>query len=526
LRGCKPWRRFAVSGYSRRSAKGSIGAMHSSVCTQNDSSLEFSALAMRPAHELAGLLRRRELGAVELLQLYLQRVDRFNPRLNAVVVRIDDAALDRARAADAALARGECWGPLHGLPITVKESFDLAGTPTTWGYEALTGNVATEHADAVQRLVDAGAIVFGKTNVPTSLADWQTFNPVYGTTNNPWDLRRVPGGSSGGAAAALAAGLCALEIGSDIGASIRNPAHYCGVYGHKPTWGVVSMRGQQPPGVECMDAVDIGVVGPMARSAHDLALAMDVLTSPVRAFGPHGWQPAAWRDSGTPARRMRVAILLDDPCAEVDGSVQQALIDLAAFLRAQGVQVAEDVRPVDSRECYETYIGLLRSATGAMLDAATYRQAVERAQQFPAGDRGYAAWVARASTLSHHGWVQHDQVRRKLQRQWARFFEQHDLLICPTATTPAFEHNQRGERWERLLTVNGKPQPSTDQLFWAGYPGVVGLPATAVPLATSPAGLPIGAQIVGPAFGDPMCLRFARWLEDDYRAFTPPPGFV
>jgi amidase len=505
---------------------GNIAAMRTSDSTKNTLAPQIDALAMRPAHELAGLLRRREVGAAELLGMYLDRVDRFNPCLNAVVVRIDDDAFERARAADAALARGECWGPLHGVPITVKESFDLAGTPTTWGYEALTGNVATEHADAVKRLVDAGAIVFGKTNVPTSLADWQTFNPVYGTTNNPWDVHRAPGGSSGGSAAALAAGLCALEIGSDIGASIRNPAHYCGVYGHKPTWGVVSMQGHQPPGVECMDAVDIGVVGPMARSAHDLALAMDVLASPVRAFGPHGWQPAAWRDTGTPARQMRVAILLDDSCAEVDSSVQQALIDLMTFLRAQGVQVAEGSRPVDSRECYETYIGLLRSATGAMLDEAAYSQAVERAQHFPSGDRSYAAWVARASTMSHYGWVHHDQVRRKLRRQWARFFAQHDLLICPIATTPAFEHNLQGERWERLLMVNGKSQPSTDQLFWAGYPGVVGLPATAVPLAMSPAGLPIGAQIVGPAFGDPTCLRFARWLEDDYRAFTPPPDFV
>lgn len=516
-------RSFAVPCYRFSRYAASIAGMS---LARMDSSAEATPLAMRPAHELARLLRRRELSAGDLLDLYLERVDRLDPRLNAVVVRIDDDARHRARAADEALARGEVWGPLHGVPITVKESFDLAGTPTTWGYESLVGNVATRHAVAVQRLVDAGAIVFGKTNVPTSLADWQTFNAVYGTTNNPWDVDRGPGGSSGGSAAALAAGLCALELGSDIGASIRNPAHYCGVYGHKPTWGVVSMQGQQPPGVECMDAVDIGVAGPMARSAHDLALAMDILANPVRAFGPHGWQLAAWRDAGTPAGRMRVALVLDDLCAEVDASVKQALVGLAAFLRKRGLQVDEDVRPVDSSECYETYIGLLRSATGAMLDEAPYRQAAELARAFPADDRSYAAWVARASTLSHHGWVQHDQVRRKLQRQWAQFFERYDVLICPIATTPAFEHNQNGQRWERMLTVNGKPQPSTDQLFWAGYSGVVGLPATAVPIGSSATGLPIGAQIVGPAFGDPVCLRLARWLEDEYRAFVPPPGYA
>ena len=200
-------------------------------------------LALLPATELALRLRRRELSSLELLQHHLRRVERLNPALNAVVVLDTDVALQRARDADAALARGECWGPLHGLPMTVKESFDLPGLPTTWGFEAQRGNIATQHAVAVQRLLDAGAVVFGKTNVPVALADWQSFNPVYGTTNNPWDVTRTPGGSSGGSAAALAAGLTALELGSDIGASIRNPAHYCGVWGHKPTWGVVPHAG-------------------------------------------------------------------------------------------------------------------------------------------------------------------------------------------------------------------------------------------------------------------------------------------
>ena len=231
----------------------------------------------------------------------------------------------------------------------------------------------------MQRLKAAGAVIFGKTNVPVFLADWQSFNPVYGTTRNPWDLARTPGGSSGGSAAALAAGLTGLELGSDIGASIRNPAHYCGVWGHKPTWGVVPMAGHELRPQHGPDSIDICVAGPMARSAFDLELAMDVLAAPLSAMTPLGRVPMAWRTRGTPPRRCRVAVIVDDAQAEVDASVQQALRDLVTFLRAEGVAVREDVRPVDSAETQHTYIHLLRAATGAASDDTTYAHALERA---------------------------------------------------------------------------------------------------------------------------------------------------
>jgi amidase len=365
--------------------------------------------------------------------------------------------------------------------------------------------------------------VFGKTNVPVALADWQSFNPVYGTTNNPWDLSRGPGGSSGGSAAALAAGLTPLELGSDIGASIRNPAHYCGVWGHKPTWGVVPMAGHELPGMESIDSLDIAVAGPLARSAHDLTLAMDVLTTPLAAFGPLGWLPVSWRDSGVPAPRLRVAIVADDACAETDASVCGAIESLAAFLRERGLTVSETARPVDSAEHWKTYVHLVRAASGSHLDDAEYADAQRRAAAHAAGDPSFPAWHWRGFTLGHRDWVHFDEVRARLRRQWAAFFEQWDVLICPVATTAAFAHNQQGFRWERMVQVNGRPQPSTQSLFWAGYPGLCGLPATAVPIASSPEGLPIGAQIVGPVFADPVCLRFARWLETEYRGFVAPP---
>ena len=483
-----------------------------------------SELAFLPAHALARCIRRQEVSALELLDLYLERIARLGGPINAVVVLDADRARVRARAADAALARGESWGLLHGVPMTVKESFNVTGLPTTYGHAAFRDNLAATDAVTVRRLLGAGAVIFGKTNVPTSLADWQSFNAVYGMTSNPWDVTRTPGGSSGGSAAALAAGFTALELGSDIGASIRNPAHYCGVWGHKPTWGVVPQTGHELTPWASADAFDICAVGPLARSAFDLTLAMDVLAAPLDMLTPMGRVPLAWRDRGTPPRGCRVAVLFDDAEAEVDASVQSALRALVAFLRGEGVRVSEDARPVDSVESNEVYIHLLRAATGSHYDDADYAVAQQRAAGYGPDDRSYPARHFRGNTSSHLDWVRMDERRAKLRQQWATFFERFDLLICPVATTPAFRQVQTGERWERMIPVNGHSQPSTDALFWAGYPGIVGLPATAIPLGLCAAGLPVGAQIVGPVFADPECLRFARWIEREYRAFVPPPG--
>ena len=480
-------------------------------------------LPFRSAKELASALRAKKIGCLELLDLYLERVERHNPRINAIVWMNADAARKRAKAADKALAKGEVWGPLHGVPMTIKESYDVVGMPTTWGVPEYKDNYPKANAVAVDRFLNAGAVLFGKTNVPLYLADWQSFNEIYGTTNNPWDVTRTPGGSSGGSAAALAAGLTARERGSDLGASIRNPAHYCGVWGHKPTWGVVPQQGQQLPGMECVDTIDIGAAGPMARSAHDLTLAMDVLSTPLRSFGPLGWQPAAWRDAGVPARRLRVAVVADDALAEVDASVGKAIASLVRFLRESGVAVDEQARPVDSVEAWSTYVPMVRAALIGGISDDEHRQAVSEAAKWPEGSLEFPALHWRGRSLSHRDWLRLEEVRSKLRRQWAAFFERVDLLICPVATTPAFKHNPQGWRWERMIPVNGHQQPTTTSLFWAGYTNLCGLPATAVPLGLSDDGLPIGAQVCGPVFADPVCLRFARWLEAEYRAFVPPP---
>ena len=309
--------------------------------------------AFRSATALAADLRARRIGCLELLDHFLARVDRFNPGLNAIVVSDLDRARDRAREADAALAHGETWGPLHGVPMTVKDSYDVAGLPTTWGVPELRDNVAARNAVAIDRLLGAGAVVFGKTNVPRNLADFQSYNEVYGTTNNPWDPSLVPGGSSGGSAAALAAGLTGLEAGSDIGGSIRNPAHYCGVYGHKPTWGILPLRGHAKPGM--LAPTDISVVGPLARAADDLALAVDVMAGPDR-IEANGWTLDLPRPGARPPGEWRIAVWADDDFCPVDRAVRDTVLRAANAFRDAGARVDYEARPgFDPAEADDVY---------------------------------------------------------------------------------------------------------------------------------------------------------------------------
>ena len=299
-------------------------------------------LHFRSATELARLLRARKVTASGLLDQCLDQYAKHNGALNAVIVTDIDRAKKAAAASDRRLKKGKPIGPFDGVPMTTKESFDWTGTPSTWGVSRFRDNIASADAVAITRLTDAGAVIYGKTNVPLMLADWQSFNDIYGTTNNPWDVTRVPGGSSGGSAVALATGMSALEIGSDIGASIRNPAHYCGVYGHKPTWGLVPYRGHYLPGI--VNPTDISVAGPLARSARDLAGMMKLLA------GSDGPEARALRIALPPAsqtrlKQFRVAVMLDDPVSEVDQPVQDLIARLAAFLERRVKKLSMTARP-------------------------------------------------------------------------------------------------------------------------------------------------------------------------------------
>jgi amidase len=475
------------------------------------------------AKSLASLIRRRKVGCLELLDLYIARMERHNPRLNAIITTDLDAARKRARAADAALRKGTPWGPLHGVPMTIKESYDVTGMPTTWGVPALKANFPPRNALAVDRLLAAGVVLFGKTNVPIWLADYQSYNEIYGTTNNPWDVTRSPGGSSGGSAAALAAGLTGIEAGSDIGSSIRNPAHYCGVYGHKPTFGVVPPRGQALPGRVAQG--DITVIGPMGRSADDLALGLAAMAGGDEIDGT-GWRlelPAPRRRA---LRDFRIAVMLTDPVSEVDAEVQDRIQAVADFLARRRAKVSDRARPdVNTADAQRVYVQLLRSATSGRLTAAEFRADVEAARALPPDDERYYARMVRANTLYHRDWLAANEARHQMRWKWAEFFQEWDVLLCPAAATAAFPHDQAGERHERTIAVNGRRVPTTDQLFWAGHSGMVYLPATVAPAGFTPGGLPVGVQIVGPQYGDRTTIELARLLEREFQAFVPPPGY-
>jgi len=422
--------------------------------------------AFASATELLTEIGERRVGCVELLDFYLARAERHNPALNAIVVWQAEQARERAQAADAALAQGERWGPLHGIPMTVKESFNVAGLPTTFGNPLWKDNIAAENAFLIDRLLQAGAVVFGKTNVPFMLGDAQSYNEIYGTTNNPWDPTRSPGGSSGGEAATLAAGLSALGAGSDIAGSLRNPAHYSGVYGHKPTWGLISTRGHAPPGI--MTPTDISVVGPMARSAEDLDLALRALAAPDLL------QRAAWRIALSPSRHrrlrdFRVAVWASSPLCRIDTSVSGVFDRAIDAIRRAGAVVDDAARlGIDDEAHHRLFMLLLRAATASRMRDEDFVRQQEIAATLTEDDMSDRAAVARGATLTHRAWGTANEARTKLRYIWHEFFERFDVLLTPVAATAAFPHNHNPNRDERTVIVNGKAVPYAEQLFFAG----------------------------------------------------------
>ncbi len=481
------------------------------------------ALPFRSATELARLLRAQKITARELLDACLAQYEKHNAALNAVVVTDIARARKAAAAADRRLKAGKPKGPFDGVPMTAKESFDWTGTPSTWGDPRFRDNIASADAVAIERLGEAGAIIYGKTNVPLMLADWQSYNAIYGTTNNPWDLTRAPGGSSGGSAVALATGMSALEIGSDIGASIRNPAHYCGVYGHKPSYGVVPYQGHLLPGV--VQPSDISVAGPLARSARDLSTMMKLLA------GPSGTEARGYGLSLPPARQtslrdFRVAAMVTDPQSEVDLPVQDLLGRLITFLGKRVKKLSTTARPqFSTKEAMDVYIALLRSATSRRQSDAEFAANAARVAAADPLDDSYLTNMLRAYVLSHRDWLKINERRHQMRLLWEAFFADWDVLICPAAASAAFPHDHVGERHERKITVNGKRVPTTDQLFWAGYSGCFYLPSTVAPMGLTPDGLPAGVQIITRQYGDYTSIRFAELLEKEYGGFIPPPGY-
>jgi len=474
------------------------------------------------ATELARGLRARSLSARDLVETAIERIDREHDRLNAVVARDFERARIRAGEADAALDRGECNQPLLGVPMTIKDSLETEGLVTTCGAPVLAQHVPARNADPVQRVIDAGAIVLGKTNVPLFAGDCQAFNEVYGTTNNPWDVTRTPGGSSGGAAAALAAGLTPIEIGSDIGGSIRNPAHFCGVFGHKPTWGILPDRGHIPGPPGSLAQTDLAVVGPMARSAEDLALLLDILAAPPSTDVRGGWHLELPAPRAQSPKGLRVAAWLDDPFSPVDDEYRTMLEASADALERAGAIVDRSARPaVDFATSYWTYGQLLGPVIAAGFPEEVIAGLEAAARDIAPDDRSQHALHVRGSLVSHREWLMHDEIRHQMSAAWARFFRDFDVVLMPVIPTAAFPHDHHQDFHSRALHVNGIERPYLDFLHWVSLATVAGLPATVAPIGCTRAGLPVGVQIVGGRFEDRTTIQTSAWLGE----FTPPPGF-
>jgi amidase len=480
-------------------------------------------IATASAVELADAIRRREIGCLELLDAYAARIERYDKALNSVILLDLERARARAGEADRALARGESWGPLHGLPITVKDSLETAGMRTTSGFPPYADHVPATDAVIVERTVAAGAIVFGKTNLPTLAADLQSTNPLFGTTNNPWNLERTPGGSSGGSAAALAAGLTSFEIGSDIGGSIRTPSNWCGVYGHKPSHGIIPGRGHIPGPPGTLAEVDLGMNGPMARSAGDLALLLGIQA------GPEADRAHAWKLDLPPPRRTkladwRVAAWLDDAAFPVDPQVTRVLADAVAALRSAGVHVDESARPGAALpDIYDTYFRLLAPIMVAGFGADQYAAMEEAARVAPAEQRDAGMLMARYGTESHRTWLGANEARERLRAQFAGFFTRYDILLMPVTTVTAIPHDHSAPQFGRTLAVGESRRPYEDLLGWICPATCALLPATAAPVGLAADGLPVGIQIVGAYLDDRSTIEFARQLAGVVGGFRPPP---
>ncbi|HET8891360.1 MAG TPA: amidase [Candidatus Angelobacter sp.] len=473
------------------------------------------------ALQAANAIRTKKVSSVELTERMFARIDHYNPQLNVFAYQLREDALAQAKRADAALAHGKASGVFHGVPITVKESFAVAGHPCTWGFPPLRDSKAPQNSDVVGRLLsDAGAVLLGATNVPVALADWQSYNPIYGQTNNPWDVKRSPGGSSGGSAAGLAAGLGYLSVGSDIGGSIRVPAHFCGIYGHKPTLDLVSLQGHIPggnPGLPDFSTL-LAVGGPLARSASDLLAALKVLG------GPAGWDAKAWKwQMPEPRARslkdFRVGYVIDDPIAPPTPDVKAVLENAIEKLGSAGAKLKagwpEGLKPAELMANYKF-----------MLEAFFYSTAPPEEQErekktFP----DLMAGKNSGALSSFADWQQQNFRRLAYRAQWQAYFNQVDVFLSPVAFTAAFPHDHSEPQDQRTIATSAGPRHYMDMLNWIAPATLTGCPATVAPVGRTAQGLPVGIQIMGPFWEDATPITFADLLARETGGFVPPPGY-
>ena len=448
------------------------------------------------AGEQAAAIREGRLGSEELLDLFLARIASVDTQVNAVCTLAVEPARERCRAADVATARGESWGLLHGLPVTIKDAIATAEIRSTGGATALRDHVPTTDAPAVAALKAAGVIVFGKTNLPEWSGDWQSFNEMFGTTNNPWALTHTPGGSSGGAAAAVACGMTSFELGTDIGGSVRVPSAFCGVWGHKPSFGIIPTLGYlDEPGGGGSES-DVNVFGPIARSAADLRLLLDVLAQPTPERST-AWTLRLPEPTVASLQGLRVAVWFDEPELEVDSQMAAVLHAAAAAVESAGAVVDRAARPeIDVRSAWRNGARLIGAATSVSDDDAP---------------------------LTHHRWMQMDRQRVRARAAWAEFFADFDVLLCPVTVVTAFPHLQEGLWSNRRITINGRERDYVEIEGWPALIGSVYLPSTSVPVGRTAGGLPVGMQVVAPFLQDRTALLVGEWIGEIVGGYQPPP---
>ncbi len=452
----------------------------------------------RSASDLARSIRRRELSAVEVLEAHLAQIEARNPALNAVITLDAESARRRAREADAALDRGEVWGPLHGLPLTLKDGHSVAGMRTTAGWKPLAEHVPERDGSVAARLKGAGAIIMGKTNVPTLLGDYQCYNPIFGRTNNPWNPERTPGGSSGGAAAALAAGMTPLEVGSDVGGSIRIPSHFCGLFGLKPTEHRVSLAGHipEPPGTP-RTARAMAVIGPMARTIEDLDLAFRILAGPDP--GDLDVPPVPLREVAQPALKgLQIAWSPSLPGGRVSAAIRQAVERTANLLAGEGAQVEQALPHLDYDRA--------RTAFWTLTDT------IFKAMQPPA--EGQRTFTAADWLMALH---ERDQAAAAVER----FLADHDLLLCPVAASTAIAHCKPGTP----VPVDDEPLPYMDAFALSQLFSLTGHPTLTIPVGLDPDGLPIGLQLVARRWDEEHLLAVGAAVAAVTGSFQRPPGY-
>jgi len=487
-------------------------------------------LHYQPAHELLGRLEAGTLSSETLVTAILGRIRDQNPAINAIVTLDEQNALASAREADRQRAASAMKGPLHGLPLTLKDTWEVAGMTCTAGAPALRNHRPETHADVVQRLKDAGAIILGKTNVPIYATDLQSYNKLFGVTNNPHNPTRTPGGSSGGSAAALAAGMTPLEVGSDLAGSIRTPAHFCGVFGHKPTRSLVSLRGHIPGPPGTQSRPDLAEAGPMARNARDLELLLKVIA------GPRPSEKRSWALSMAPSElqtldQARVGLWLEDPLCPVEHELTEGYRTLGKSLADRGALVTDARHPLLSLEhILPVYFNLLGSLLSTSLKPTQRRQMrwiarLEPWLKFLGPMTPFIGEYGRGVNQPVYQWMAWSEMREKMRAEIESLFREVDVLLTPVTPTTAIRHDHSHPVFKRRITVAGQPRAYMDQFCWIALATLLGLPATSVPIGLTRDGLPFNVQVIGAPGADLTTIRFARLLEEAGLAgFVKPEG--